>query len=87
MTQKNTSDLSLYQYNFCPFCMTTRNAIKKLGIEIEIRDTMKTPKHRQTLFTEGGKSQVPCLRIEQENGVKWMYESAEIIAYLKKRFG
>ena len=67
--------------------MTTRSAIKKLGIEIEIRDTMKNPHHRQTLFTEGGMTQVPCLRIEKGNDVEWMYESSDIVAYLKKRFG
>ncbi len=67
--------------------MTTRSAIKRLGIEIEIRDTMKNPKHRQTLFSEGGMTQVPCLRIEKEDSVEWMYESADIIAYLNRRFG
>jgi len=31
----------------------------------------------------GGKTQVPCLRIEQAGGeVEWMYESDDIIRYL-----
>ncbi len=29
--------------------------------------------------------QVPCLRIEEGERVRWLYESADIIAYLKKR--
>jgi len=36
------------------------------------------------LIAGGGKGQVPCLRIEHENGsVEWMYESVDIIRYLQ----
>lgn len=37
----------------------------------------------QALMQGGGKTQVPCLRIEQaDGGVEWMYESNDIIQYL-----
>ena len=37
-----------------------------------------------TLATFGGKYQVPCLRITQENNEdNWLYESDDIILYLK----
>ncbi len=26
---------------------------------------------------------LPCLRIEQDNDIRWLYESSDIIAYLK----
>ncbi len=87
MTERNTSKLSLYQYDFCPYCLIVRRAIKRLGIDIEIRDTLKHPEYRQELIESGGKSQVPCLRIEKNGSVLWMYESAEIIDYLNRHFG
>ena len=30
----------------------------------------------------GGKTMVPCLRIESKDGVEWLYESSDINAYL-----
>ena len=39
------------------------------------------------LIRGGGKSQVPCLRIDHPGGTtQWMYESTDIIAYLRRRF-
>lgn len=87
MTDQDTAGLSLYQYNYCPFCITTKRAIKRLNIDIEIRDTQKEPKYRQELIAEGGMSQVPCLRIEENGSVEWMYESGDIIKYLDQHFG
>lgn len=87
MTDHDTSDLSLYQYDYCPFCMITRRAIQKLGIDIEIRDTQKEPEYRRELIAEGGTGQVPCLRIEDNGSVEWLYESSDIMKYLQDRFG
>lgn len=87
MTNKNISGLSLYQYDFCPYCIVTRRAIDKLNLKIEIRDTLKKPKNRQELIAEGGMSQVPCLRIDKKDSTRWLYESADIIKYLNDRFG
>lgn len=50
---------------------------------VELRNTSDSD-HRDALISGGGKTQVPCLRIETENGqVEWMYESDDIIRYLK----
>jgi len=36
------------------------------------------------LIAGGGKIQVPCLRVENKDGdVRWIYETSEIIRYLK----
>ena len=42
--------------------------------------------HRDALLNGGGKIQTPCLRIEQNARVQWLYESSAIIAYLEQRF-
>ncbi|BAO45269.1 glutaredoxin family protein [Thiolapillus brandeum] len=82
-----TGRLSLYQYAACPFCVKTRRAIRRLGLNIELRDARNDPAFRQELEQQGGKQQVPCLRIENPDGsITWMYESTDIIDYLRKHF-
>ena len=78
--------LALYHYNSCPFCVITRRAIHRLNIPVEFRDIMADGKSREELLMEGGRTTVPCLRIEDEGQVRWMYESRDIIDYLDHRF-
>ena len=82
-----TADLALYHYDSCMFCARVRKAIATLNLKIELRDVMRDAKHRRDLEQGGGRSTVPCLRIGRGEDAKWMYESADIIAYLAKRFG
>jgi glutaredoxin len=82
-----TARLKLYQYLACPFCVKTRRAIRRLGLNIETRDALHNPTYREELASQGGKQQVPCLQITHEDGsVEWLYESSDIIAYLQSRF-
>lgn len=81
-----TSTMSLYQFQACPFCLKSRRAIKRLGLQIQTRNALKNP-HRSDLLTGGGEIKVPCLRIDSNNETTWMYESNEIAAYLEQRFG
>ncbi|MBV1920168.1 MAG: glutathione S-transferase N-terminal domain-containing protein [Pseudomonadales bacterium] len=81
----NVANLSLYHYQSCPYCAVTRKALSQLDIDVVQRDVMQQPKYRSELMTGGGKTQVPCLRIEGEDGkVSWMYESGDIIKYLRR---
>lgn len=83
-----TRKLALYQFQQCPFCVRTRRTIRRLGLDIELRDTRNNEQWKQELISEGGKYQVPCLRITRDDGtVEWMYESADIDEYLDARFG
>lgn len=51
-------------------------------LDLDLRNTSDR-KHAQALMQGGGKTQVPCLAIEQSDGsVEWMYESDDIIRYL-----
>ena len=82
-----TAKMALYQFNLCPFCVKTRRKVRKLGLEIETRDARNDPKWNTELVNEGGKYQVPCLRVVKDNGeVQWIYESSDITEYLDKRF-
>jgi len=83
-----TASLALYQFGQCPFCVKTRRGIRRLGLNIELRDARNDPKWNAELIDQGGKYQVPCLRITEDNGdVNWLYESTEINNYLDQRFG
>jgi len=76
----------LYYFGACPYCLVVRLALWWLGIKIPLKDVLLHPDNNADLVAGGGKSQVPCLRIEKENGeVQWMYESIDIIRYLKSR--
>lgn len=83
--QASVNGLSLYQFFACPFCVKTRRAIHSLNVDIEARDINKHPHFRTELEKNGGKVAVPCLRIEEGDSTTWMYESNEIIDFLKSR--
>ena len=64
-----------------------RIALWWYGLEVPLRDIVFQPGNGDDLETGGGKLQVPCLRIESDGArVRWMYESADIIRYLKQEF-
>jgi glutaredoxin len=82
-----TAKLKLYQFEGCPFCVKVRRHIKRLGLNIEIRDILKNSSWEQELIQGGGQRQVPCLRIEKDDGqVQWLYESSDINGYLSEKF-
>ena len=84
--EKAAQELSLYQFYACPFCVKTRRAIHRLNLPIETRDAQNDQAHRAALEAGGGNIKVPCLRIDENNESRWLYESNEIIAYLNQRF-
>jgi glutaredoxin len=84
--EAETQKLSLYQFFACPFCIKTRRRMYKLNLPIEKRSASKGSPYREELLQGGGKIQTPCLRIEKEGKVEWLYESSEIISYLEERF-
>ena len=84
----DVSSLSLYQTRFCPYCERVRVALRRFGLEIELRDVTETLTRRRELVEATGRSTVPCLRIaNSDDSVDWMHESEEIIAFLERRFG
>ena len=84
---RQTKNLVLYQFRTCPFCIKVRRAMKRLSLNIEIRDAQHNLENREALLLGGGTIKVPCLKITDKNGeVRWLYESDDIIDYLKQRF-
>jgi len=83
---EQTQDMALYQFNACPFCVKTRRAIRRLGLNIELRDAKNNPQFKTELIEQGGEYKVPCLAISENGETRWMYESDDIISYLNQRF-
>ena len=77
--------LRMYQYEACPFCGRVRSELERLGLkadrDYELIDSMPGTSGWRELLTLGGKSQVPFL---VDGDVK-MYESEDIIAYLRNK--
>ena len=84
--EREAAALALYQFEACPFCVKTRRAMHRLNVPVVLRDAKHDPVAREALQTGGGRVKVPCLRIEEAGGTRWMYESDDIIAYLENRF-
>ena len=82
---EEVKSIKLYQFYACPFCIKTRRTIKRLNLPIETRNA-QSGQYRAELLAGGGEVKVPCLKIESDEGVQWMYESTDIIQYLEKRF-
>ena len=85
---EKTARLALYQFHACPFCVITRRTMRRLGLNIELRDAQNDPQWERELVEQGGKRQVPCLRIAHDDGsVEWMYESRDIMHFLAREYG
>jgi glutathione S-transferase len=81
------SALSLYEFDSCPYCQRVRQALARLGLEIERRDILAEPQHRRELVEATGRATVPCLRIDGGGGnVEWLHESLDIVAFLERHF-
>ncbi len=80
-------NMTLYQYNACPFCVRVRRTMKRQSLPIETRDPKRCEAAKRELLAGGGKLKVPCLRVaDSADGVNWMYDSKAIIGYLEQRF-
>ena len=84
---QRTKNLSLYQFNSCPFCIKVRRQVKRQSLNIPLLDAQYNQQNREELLKGGGKITVPCLKLVSDTGeVSWMYESSDIIQYLQDNF-
>jgi glutaredoxin len=78
-----TASWTLYHLMTCPFCVKVRREMRRLGITIPLKDIGTDPTAFSELMAGGKQDQAPCLKM----GSEWMYESSDINAFLRKRFG
>lgn len=66
------AQLALYQYHACPFCIKVRRVLHTLNVPVQLIDA-KQAANEKVLIEQGGKRQVPCLRITDDEGkVTWL---------------
>jgi len=83
----STETYQLFKTDWCGFCYRVRGFLEKHGIDIPLRDVNQDPEAFRELLQGGGRTTVPCLRIQRGDNVQWMYESMDIIRYLAARHG
>ncbi|UCE88544.1 MAG: glutathione S-transferase N-terminal domain-containing protein [Pseudomonadota bacterium] len=84
---RQTDMLVLFCFAECPYCYRVQRAIRRLNLNVALRDIHHDPVAHDELLRGGGKEQVPCLRIEEpDGGTVWLYESADIVRFLRQRF-
>ena len=83
--QNMSESLELYYYPECPYCQKVLWALDQLdaAAAITLRNIHMDDDALRTLVDVGGKRQVPCLFID---GVP-LYESDDIVEWLRRRFG
>jgi glutaredoxin len=87
LVDAQTADLTLYQYQACPFCVKVRRQLRRLNLKVGLRDPRASSEHMEELMRDGGELKVPCLKIVgKDNAIEWLYESSDIIDYLETRF-
>ena len=79
-----SASLVLYHSETCPYCHRVRRFMAETGIELPLKDVNRDPEARRDLIAGGGSAMVPCLRIEEGGSVRWLYESLDIIDYLRQ---
>lgn len=72
--------LELYYFPECPYCQIVLKALKETGLEsaVSLHNTRENPADKQKLIADTGKTQVPCLYIDN----KPMHESRDIANWL-----
>jgi len=84
---RQCAGIVLYQYKTCPFCIKVRQEMRRLALNLQQLDAQHPGANRDDLVNGGGKAKVPCLKITDSAGkTQWLYESGEIIKYLRSRF-
>lgn len=77
--------LNLYVKTGCPYCMRVLDANETIKAPLVLRNISEDAALRAELVEKGGKSQAPYLE-DTDRGVA-MYESNDIIEYLKENYG
>ena len=77
--------LNLYIKTYCPYSVRVLEANTVIQAPLTIFDTYVFPELKNELVTKGGKKQVPFL--EDTDREVSMYESLDIIDYLKAHYG
>lgn len=77
--------LELWSFEASPYCRRVRETLTRLGLDYRVHNVGKRGRRRPELVALGGKMQVPYL-VDPNTGSA-LYESNDIVAYLRQTYG
>lgn len=77
--------LELYSFEISPYCRLAREALCELELPYVLRNVAKKSPSRGAFIERSGKMQVPWLH--DPNTGRSLFESADIVAYLRETYG
>ncbi len=77
--------IELWSFEASPYCRKVREELVSLNLDTRVHNVGKRGRRRPELVALGGKMQVPYL-VDPNTGAA-MYESDDIVAYLRKTYG
>jgi glutathione S-transferase len=84
---QRAEDYQLYKTDLCGFCYRVRHFLDANDIDIPLRDVNQDAAAFRELLSGGGRTTVPCLRIQRGEETEWMFESTDIMRYLAAQYG
>lgn len=86
LLDRESRRMHLYFTRTCPSSITVRRQCQRLGLKVVEKDVLRVNAYRNELVNGGGVPRIPCLRIDDEQGGRWLYSPETIIDYLKGRY-
>lgn len=78
--------MQLYFCRTCPSSIAVKRYCEKIGLRVVEKDVVRVSAYRNELVCGGGEPKVPCLKIDDDQGGRWLYSPEAIMAYLNQRF-
>lgn len=77
-------EVTLYQYEMCPFCACVREKLDEKGVEYKKVDVPRDPEDqlRKEMREKSGVATVPVARFDDQ----WIGESQNIINFVEKHW-
>ena len=72
--------LVLYKFDSCPYCWRVQKVVAQLELDVEMADVRTDPARREELRSKTGRTQVPCLMIDDVP----LFESRDIVVWLER---
>ena len=86
LMERESRRMHLYYARHCPSSISIRRHCERIGLRVVEKDVHKVNTYRNELLSGGGEPRVPCLRIDDEQGARWLYSPEAIRDFLNKRF-
>lgn len=80
-------ELVLYKFNTCPYCLRVMAVLKETGVDVRLRDTHTEAGARDALHEQTGRTQVPCLVIDDVPFFESRDISQWLLAYAERGAG